>query len=333
MLAGCGGSSGGGDSSSDTGTASFSATDAPVDSLARVDVTFGSIALKPADGPMETYEFDQPVTIDLLSLTGEESATILGDTEVPAGEYSFVRLFVLGGTANGSEVEEDGGGVFDLYIPGQQNRPEQSQGQPRFLQLNAADDQLVVPAGGNVDFTIDFDLRKALTKPENQEAYYLLRPALRLVNNVEVDTIQGEVSPELTLAENCTTPAETGNAVYLYEGFDQTPGDVNVTASTGNEQDDPQPDHDTDDSDGDTTEVNPVTTATVSQQDEDTMLEYTIGFVAEGDYTIAFTCEADRDMSETDEDMIFEQPTNVTVDADDDPEVVNFETVAEEPAT
>lgn len=322
FVAGCGGSSSG-SSGGGTGTVSFAATDAPVSDLAAVQVTFSAVVLKPAGGPMQRFEFETPKTIDLLSLTGEESALILADTEVPAGAYQFLRLFVLGGISNGSFVETTDGGRFDLFIPGQQNAPGQGQGMARFLQLNTANDQLIVPAGGEVDFTIDFDLRKALTRPANQD-YYLLRPALRLVNNIEVDTIQGEVAPELTMGTTQCGDAQIGNAVYLYEGPAQVAGDVNITAATGEPGDDPQPDHDTGDTDGNADEVNPLTTAMVSQQDSDTALEYVIGFVAEGDYTIAFTCEADRDMAETDEDIVFVQPTNVMVDADDDPETVNF---------
>lgn len=318
LLAGCGGSSGGGDGDG-TGTLSFGITDAPVDNVTRVKVTFDRIDLQPVDGDRIEIVLDEPKVIEnLLELQGTNAAELLGDTTVDAGEYEWVRLFIIGG-ADDSLVDENGGGTFDLFIPGQQNSPDQAQGNRRFLQLSGP---LTVPAGGSADFTIDVELRKALVKPANDQGYYFLRPALRLVDNTEVGTIVGEVAPELTMAGNCGD-ANMGNAVYLYEGADAEPGDVNLTATNGEGGDDPQPDHDSDDSDGNTTEVNPVTAAEVSQQDEDSMLEYTIGFVAAGDYTVAFTCEAENDTSENDEAIVFEQPQTVSVEAEQESQV-NF---------
>lgn len=328
-LAGCGGSgSGGGSAGADgTGTVSLAATDAPVDDAMEVNVTFDAVALKPAGGPMETFEFDEPATINLLDFTGEDSSLILDDTTVPAGEYEFLRLFVAPGADNGSSVVTSEG-TFDLFIPGQQNRPDQSQGAPRFVQLNTGEGELVVPNGGDANFTIDFDLRTGLTGPLSNgpqpEDFYLLRPALRLINNVNVDTIQGNVAMELTMREGCGD-AQVGNQVYLYEGADAVAGDVNVTESTGTEDDPPEPDHADTDTDGNSDEVNPITTATVSEQDDDGMLDFTIGFVAEGEYTIAFTCMANEDMPETDEAIVFDPVANVTVTADGNPEEVNFE--------
>ena len=73
LLSACGGSSGG---SSGSGSTSFSVTDAPVDDVEIVKVTFSRIDLKPADDDAEvlSYEFDEPVTIDnLLALTGNDA--------------------------------------------------------------------------------------------------------------------------------------------------------------------------------------------------------------------------------------------------------------------
>lgn len=316
FLAACGGSSGGGGSdsgSSTTGTASFSATDAPVDDVTRVRVTFDAIAIKPQDGPIERVDFDTPVTIEnLLDLTGDSSELILGKTTFPAGQYDFIRLFVTGGSPD-SEVEENGGAVLDLFIPGQQ--PQAQNNNDRFLQLVTP---FVIPAGGNADFTIDFELRKALTKP-NGLNHYLLRPALRLVNNVETDSITGTVADTLVMDPSCKNDltADEGNDVYLYNGFDADVGDVNLD-SQGN------PDHDSDDTDLFSPETNPLMTAEVKQNQETGVYEYTIGFVAEGEYTIAFNCQGLTETVEGDEALDFVQSQDVTVDADNDPEVVDF---------
>lgn len=314
VITACGGSGGSDDfagDSSDTGTASFAATDAPVDDVTTVKVTFDRIDLQPSSGERISIELDPAVTIDnLLALQGDASEPILADTTVPAGQYDFLRLFVIGGSPD-SEVVEEGGGMFDLFIPGQQ--PQSQNPNRRFLQLVTP---FIIPAGGDADFTIDFDLRKALTKPAMQN-HYLLRPALRLVNNVEVGTITGTVGAQLTQDQSCSGESSMeGNVVYLYEGSDAVIGDVNVDENGDG-------DHATDDTDGDTAEVNPLTTATVTMNNSTGEFEYTIGFVADGDYTIAFTCQAVNDAPDTDEAIEFVQPQNVTVTANQT-STVNF---------
>lgn len=280
-----------------TGTATFSVTDAPVDGVERVQVTFDRIDLKPADGPPVTIELDEPKVVEnLLDLQGNDAEQILGETTLEAGRYDWIRLFVVGGSPD-SLVVEDGGATVDLLVPGQQPSANPNR---RFVQLSSP---FVVPVGDRVDFTIDIELRKALTKPEGA-SHYLLRPSLRLIDNSEVGTIAGTVDDQLVMADSCTNDlsADEGNAVYLYEGADASPGDVLV-----DEQGDPV-ERDAED--------NPVTTASVEQNDDTGAFEYTIGFVAEGEYTVAFTCQALDDAPDVDDDLAFEQPTNVTVEAD-----------------
>jgi hypothetical protein len=93
----------------------------------------------------------------------------------------------------------------------------------------------LITAGSNADFTIDVELRKALTDPVGQN-HYLLRPALRLVNNVEVGTISGTVDSTLLdgVDETCANDltADEGNDVYLYIEFVQP---QNVTVEAGQE--------------------------------------------------------------------------------------------------
>ena len=83
--------------SSGSGSTSFSVTDAPVDDVEIVKVTFSRIDLKPADDDAEvlSYEFDEPVTIDnLLALTGNDAEPILEGVDVPPGDYQWLRVYV-----------------------------------------------------------------------------------------------------------------------------------------------------------------------------------------------------------------------------------------------
>ncbi len=292
LLSACNGS---GSSSTGNSTASFSVTDAPVDNVSVVKVTFTRIDLKPAkdDADVVSISFDEPVTIDnLLELTGNASAPILDDTPVPAGDYNWIRLYVDGGFPN-STVTPELGNETDLFIPGQQNG--NSNGQPRFLQLNSG---FTVAAGGNSDFTIDFVLRKGLTKPANQD-HYLLRPSMRLLNNLEVGTISGSVASDVLNHPSCAN--EDGNgAVYLYEG--DLPS--NGTA--------PEDYFDSETATG----ARPIASADVVQN-SDGSFGFTLGFVeaSEQAYSVAYTCEAAQDTPESDEDIDFTEVLTVSVSA------------------
>jgi hypothetical protein len=81
-----------------------------------------------------------------------------------------------------------------------------------------------MPAGGRADFTIDFVLQKSIIAPPGQSPDYLMKPVLRMTNNVEVGTIAGTFAAQSLSA----IPACTGKApvVYLFEGGNVTPDDI-----------------------------------------------------------------------------------------------------------
>ena len=82
-----------------------------------------------------------------------------------------------------------------------------------------------VSASGVVDYTIDFDLRKAVTCPPGQAPVCFLKPAERLVDNTTVGNIQGQITSPLP---NGCTPG-----VYLYRGTVTNPQDINSSAAIG----------------------------------------------------------------------------------------------------
>ncbi|CAN0572794.1 unnamed protein product, partial [Ectocarpus sp. 12 AP-2014] len=91
-IAGCGG--GGSGSSDSTGTVSFDITDAPATDLSNVTVAFTEIRLKPTDGDWISFPLEGFETVNMLDLQGGVSEPLITDQEVPAGEYSQVRLIV-----------------------------------------------------------------------------------------------------------------------------------------------------------------------------------------------------------------------------------------------
>jgi hypothetical protein len=137
---------------------------------------------------------------------------------------------------------------------------------------------ITIPADGSSSFTIDFDLRKSVH--ERSGDIYVLRPTLRLVDNSTDGALSGTVDLAAAL---CADPA----AVYVFEGAGVTPDDV------------------------DGIDPDPVATAIV----DPVTGEYTVAFLEAGEYTAAFTCQADLDDPATDDAITFTGTSDVTVTA------------------
>lgn len=285
-LAGCNS-----DDSPAMGRVSFSITDAPVDDVSRVQLTVTALSLKPANGSAVMLTLETPLIIEnLLDLQGGNAVALLGPERVPAGRYNWVRLYVTPGGTD-SFVVDDTGGTHDLLIPGQQSTNPHS----RYVQLVSG---FVVPAGGSADFTIDVDLRRALTLPSSGDEYFL-RPALRIVDNSDAGAIEGTVDDQLIQGEACTADVATGagNAVYLYSGHNALTEDIYL-----------------DDLGLPLAPGNPVSVTPVKQNDDGSW-GYLFAYVSPGDYTVAFTCQANGDEPAVDDTLLMEDATNVTVTA------------------
>ncbi len=251
-MAGCGGDDGG------TSTSSLSITDAPLDGVTAVWLQFTGVELKPDSGPPETILFDAPKGYDLLTLQNGNAALLLDDTTMPAGNYQWLRLIL--DPAPGSAYVMDADGRHDLIIPS---------GAQTGLKLVRG---FVMPAGGRADFTIDFKLHESIIAPPGLSPNYLMKPVLRMTNNVETGTITGRfLTP--TFAPICGGDAPT---MYLFEGAGVTPDDVYNPLEGAP---DTAPD------------VNPLVTTSAAVMNN--ALEYRFSFVEAGTYTVAFTCDAD----------------------------------------
>lgn len=250
------------------GTINLAVTDAPVDGATRVVVAFTGVEIQAADGTRELFTFDPQRQIDLLALQGGGSEILLDGELLPAGRYEWIRLLVNAEpNTPDSFIEFDDGAVHSLSVPSAQG-----------LRLVSG---FVVAAGGNVDFTIDFDLRRAVVGPPGLGGAHLLRPALRLVDNNEVGAIDGIV--DLTLITDGCAPA-----VYVYVGADAAVGDV-------------QPDS------------GPLASARVEQNVNTGDFEYRVAFLEAGDYTVAFTCDALADDPDAADELSFTGGTGQAV--------------------
>lgn len=307
LLTACGGS-GDSDPVAETARFSLAVSDAPVDSADEVWACFSAVELKgngesdlvfEIGGDSNTIETNDVCKdangdtiantrgINLLEFTGSDSINLLSGATVPAGTYSQLRLIM----ADGSYVVQGNTNV-ELAVPSNE------------LKF----DSLTLDANSNANYTIEFDLRKALVNPVGQDRYLLKPRGVRLVDNQEIGHIEGTVAEALLINNQCTVaPADATTpvaVVYLYPGQDLELATLaDVGGSEANES----------------YAVAPVLYDGVSAYN------FEIGFVAAGDYVAALTCNTEDD-PETDDDISFLSGINATVAAGEEVTTVDFGT-------
>jgi len=307
LLTACGGGS---DSSSNDETPlpsfSLAVSDAPVDDLSEVVVCFNQIELKGdtdvtftvgnESGMIASNDLclnnneiiPDTVGIDLLAYAGSDSITLVDGISIAAGDYTQMRLIMSDGSYG---IDALSGETISVSVPSNE------------LKL----DGFTATLGGTIDFTLEFDLNKAMTNPVGQAGYFLKPRGVRLVNNNEAGHIEGSVSETLLINNQCTPlsdPSVSIASVYLYEGPDlamDTLADV----------------------DGDETNQ-PLTSTSVTFDSEQTAYNFEIGFVNAGDYTIAVSCDTE-DVPEVDDEVTFISAQNVNVVVGNTAAQVSFE--------
>jgi hypothetical protein len=246
----------GGGGAADTGQMKLAVADAPVDGAQAVVVKFTGVELTGNSGNPVEITFPQPKTIDLLNQGGTASA-VLFDQPIPAGKYGQIRLLVVAdGDPGNSYITLSDGTMHGLQVPS---------GFETGLKLVSG---FTVSSSGVVDYTIDFDLRKAITCPTGQAPACTLKPTEKLVDNTTVGNIQGVV--DNTLVPNGCTPG-----VYLYNGTVTAPEDMDSTAASS--------------------DTNQPQASRVPIANSQTPYYYQFTFLPPGTYTVAFTCQAGQD--------------------------------------
>jgi hypothetical protein len=273
LLAGCGG---GGGSDTAMGQLTLGVTDAPVDDATAVVVKFTAVELKPEDGEAFTITLAPAETVDLLALAGGSSRTLLAQHSVPAGKYTWIRLLIEAQENQPSSyIDLESGERFPLFVPS---------GSESGLKMIRG---FTVAEGSNSNFTIDWDLRKSVIAPPGQSPNYLLKPVLRLVDNLQVGTIAGTVATAL-IPTGCTPQ------VYIFTGPGIVPDDMDST---------PAPD------------VDPLISVPVSLDTASGEYRFRASFIEVGDYTASFTCDGATDTAEAEEVLVFAGTQNLAVTA------------------
>jgi len=276
-----------------TGRSSFSLrlTDAPVDNLARVIVSFTAVRVKRDSGEWIQYTLPAPKPVDLLALHGTNTVDLLRNMPIEPGDYDQIR-FLADDAPMANKVELLGGGELPLVI----NKPA-----TRGLKF---DQDFTIPTDRQLNFTVDFDLRKAVKHNKNT-GVYKLKSKGRVVIDSDVGVIRGTVVPALLLHPSCSDlDADTHNALYVFAGHNVTPDDIGEDADDG---------------------VDPITTTPIKWNSAQGAYVFEAAFLPAGDYTIAFTCNADAENigddeddgddndGDDDDDLKFFQVQNVTI--------------------
>lgn len=282
---------GGGSTSSHVGQLSLSITDGPVENATEVWISFSSVELQGAENTL--IEFDEAIQLNLLDLQGDESSVLLDNESLQAGDYQWIRLGINSGINETYIVVNDNHHLLEIPSSAQSG-----------LKINRG---FTIGVGTTSDFTIDFDLRKSVTQASNGD--FKLRPTLRMVDNLEVTSVNGTVAEPLISDENCNNGDnnDTGNAVYLFAEHDAAVQDIQGI-------------------DGD-----PIASASVKYNDKTEQYEFQIGYIPFGKYTIAFTCDAINDVSDEDNSpdntdgndiVVFNEADDIIVASDDDEPVI-----------
>lgn len=294
VLAGCNS-----DSTSDDSTATFSfaVSDAAVDSAAQVMVCFSGVELVGNDIPPQQFTvggeggavapndrcldntgnpIPNTIGVNLLSLQGANAEALVSGAEVPAGNYGQMRLEF---SEAGSFIELDDGTKRPLDVPSGK------------LRL----DGVTLTANQTFNYTLEFDLRRAVIAPPGRNSYLLKPRGLRLVNNALVGHIEGEVAESLLMNSLCSVAPEDISvpvaAVYIYQGHDLTQD--NLTDNNESES----------------------SYASISVFfDGASTYPFEIGYIEAGDYSIALTCDTNDDPEAVD-DLTFEYVENITIEA------------------
>mgnify|MGYP000132615429 CR=1 FL=1 len=308
LLSACGGSSDKTSSNEQAPTFSLAVSDAPVDDLSSVVVCFNQIELKGTSndtvftvgsetGMIAANELcldnndtviANTVGIDLKQYTGSDSINLVDGITIPAGDYTQLRLIMSEGSYG---IDAETSEKISVNVPSNE------------LKL----DGFTATLGSTVDFTLEFDLNKAMTNPVGQSGYFLKPRGVRLVNNNEAGHIAGTVSETLLIENQCaplSDAATSAATVYVYQGADLALESL-------------------EDNGGDATGNLPYASTAVTFNSEQTSYDFEIGFVDVASYTVAVTCTTVDD-PEIDEDINFISSANVSVTAGNTATEVNL---------
>lgn len=217
FLAGCGGGGGGGAGSGGSGTLGVSLTDDPACGFDAVNVTVRQVRVHQSPAASESAGGWSEITlhparkINLLDLANGVLEG-LGETALPAGHYTQLRLVLAANDASSPEsnsvVLSSGGRAGEIAL----TTPSAAQTGIKLVH------EFDVAAGQRVDLVLDFDACKSIVARGN--GGYLLKPVVKVVP-AALNGISGHVDAAL-LGSNVVISAQR-NGTVVRSTMPQTP--------------------------------------------------------------------------------------------------------------
>ena len=255
----------------ETGTISVSITDDPWHDAESVVLHITAMEFHHSDGSV--FPVDMPggsLDVDMMQLQNGVAHGLVGDHELPAGQYDRMRLHV---DLEHSYIDRrDTGGRHGMRMgPGAGDGLEVQQ-------------QFRIEAGQHVEFMLDFDLRSGLQHNHGgmMGGEFELHNAMRLIRMENAGSLVGKVDPSLIDVNHpdCD-PADGGNWMYVFPGDAEAPDDIAEVESDG--------------------VPGPIAADRVEMDPGTGDHEYHFGYLPEGTYRLAFTCSGEWDESGDDD--------------------------------
>lgn len=239
---------------------SLSITDAPIDQASRIIVGISSVSVTGDNVRPVTLPFVTPISANVYEFQGGTSSPLFVHLPIASGHYTNLRIGFAADPISVSSSISLPDGIHVLYIPVTS---------PSYADLPI---DFTIGSGQTINLTVDFDMRKSVVQDPNDSTRFIFIPQLRVVQNEFTGTLTGSV--DQSLLKGVCTPA-----VYVYSG-QVSPTDENINAPAG--------------------EVQPMASSLVGLNATTGAYNFTVGFLPAGDYTVAFTCNADQDVSNQD---------------------------------
>jgi hypothetical protein len=239
--------------------------------------------------PSRVFDEDT-ITIDLLDYRGEDNALSVGPIDLDVAEYQNLRLEIIDEDINLSYVEELGGDIRPIKVPSNE------------LKLG----RFEVTDSGDQTFILEFGLRKAMTYNPGPDRYILKPRSVRITEVARGTSVEGFVDADLF---DGTAPCDTkldpfvGNVVYIYQGTGHDPMDF---------ADDFDPTVDLGAAASSALEPYAVETVAIDGT-------YFFSYLAAGDYTLVFSCDALDDDPDFDDGIMVPWPEDEFVEASTSP--------------
>lgn len=245
------------DGGSSDGHINLDITDSPTDQASSVVVEFTGVRAQPTGGVVVAYDFPQPVQLDLAQLQDGVSASLIQNLQLPGGHYDWLELEVSATPgAQDSSLTLNSGGVHGLVL---------TVAGKAGLRIGGGFD---VQANEGTSFIIDFDARRSVLPPASGSTDYRLQPVLRMLDERAAGNIIGSVPGDVASVAGCVP------VVYVYAGTVAKPEDLDTADPAASQ---------------------PVTEAPVQLDTDFGAYRFTAAYLPAGTYTLAFTCDADKD--------------------------------------